>query len=341
MSVVLRPMRLGEILDRTFQIYKERFWVFVGLSLLPAAGMTLLQFLNLFRWKINIPNDLLHILGINLGYVAYLIGEYHCSLFFHALVWPALAMAASRAYLGDQPGIWQSVRACGARWKSWIGLALLLQLGVVILAEVAAVALLIGAAALAAWLSKESETFMDPFMTCMTGLLIIAGYVSSLWLGTLYLGAVPAWCNEGLGLRKTFKRSRTLMHKSRWRVLILRFIPVTMILVLDVAASASIRLAAIYASRALHRPLWHYFHVYMSIYLVCEGIISALLTPVFPIALTLLYYDQRIRKEGFDIELMMQTAGMHAPEAAPVAVPAADTEEARPAAAVPLEGAGA
>ncbi|HEY3705515.1 MAG TPA: hypothetical protein VGL22_10670 [Terracidiphilus sp.] len=27
MNQALRPMRLGEILDRTFHIYRERFWV--------------------------------------------------------------------------------------------------------------------------------------------------------------------------------------------------------------------------------------------------------------------------------------------------------------------------
>jgi hypothetical protein len=36
------------------------------------------------------------------------------------------------------------------------------------------------------------------------------------------------------------------------------------------------------------------------------------LIPVFPIALTLFYYDQRIRQEAFDIERMMEAAGMNA-----------------------------
>jgi hypothetical protein len=43
---------------------------------------------------------------------------------------------------------------------------------------------------------------------------------------------------------------------------------------------------------------------------------SILVAPLFPIALTLLYYDQRMRREGFDIEWMMNAAGMHAPESA-------------------------
>ena len=36
---------------------------------------------------------------------------------------------------------------------------------------------------------------------------------------------------------------------------------------------------------------------------------TSLIVPMFPLALTLLYYDARIRKEGFDIELMAQQVG--------------------------------
>jgi hypothetical protein len=34
------------------------------------------------------------------------------------------------------------------------------------------------------------------------------------------------------------------------------------------------------------------------------------LRPVYGIALVLFYYDQRIRKEGYDIEWMMEQAGL-------------------------------
>jgi hypothetical protein len=34
---------------------------------------------------------------------------------------------------------------------------------------------------------------------------------------------------------------------------------------------------------------------------------------LYSIALTLFYYDQRIRREGYDIERMMEAAGLNAP----------------------------
>jgi hypothetical protein len=48
------------------------------------------------------------------------------------------------------------------------------------------------------------------------------------------------------------------------------------------------------------------------------GLIAALVfTPYGYIVLTLLYYDQRVRREGFDVERMMEAAGLDA-NAAPL-----------------------
>jgi hypothetical protein len=42
----------------------------------------------------------------------------------------------------------------------------------------------------------------------------------------------------------------------------------------------------------------------------------ALIKPIYSIGLVLFYYDQRIRKEGYDIEWMMQAAGLTPPAVA-------------------------
>jgi hypothetical protein len=63
------------------------------------------------------------------------------------------------------------------------------------------------------------------------------------------------------------------------------------------------------------------------------AIITALITPIFPIAATLFYYDQRIRHGGFDIDWMMNRAGMNAPVAAePAVVPVVAAEAGEPSA---------
>jgi hypothetical protein len=44
---------------------------------------------------------------------------------------------------------------------------------------------------------------------------------------------------------------------------------------------------------------------------------NAFVGPIYATGLTLFYYDQRVRKEGFDIEWMMQAAGWTVRPAAP------------------------
>jgi hypothetical protein len=57
-----------------------------------------------------------------------------------------------------------------------------------------------------------------------------------------------------------------------------------------------------------------------------DFLLTVVLGPLFPIALTLIYYDQRIRKEGYDIERMMDAAGLNA--SAVAAAVASDSAEA-------------
>jgi hypothetical protein len=52
---------------------------------------------------------------------------------------------------------------------------------------------------------------------------------------------------------------------------------------------------------------------------VVSSIISVLILPIMSIALTLAYYDQRVRKEAFDIENLMNLLGEPKPAAAQAA----------------------
>src|ERR1700756_2149517 len=43
----LRPLSTGEVLDRTFQLYRSRFALFAGLAMLPAAVSVVMQTVRL------------------------------------------------------------------------------------------------------------------------------------------------------------------------------------------------------------------------------------------------------------------------------------------------------
>jgi hypothetical protein len=49
---------------------------------------------------------------------------------------------------------------------------------------------------------------------------------------------------------------------------------------------------------------------------VLQALVNTLVTPFMSIAITLAYYDQRVRKEAFDIESMMSLLGVPGPVAA-------------------------
>lgn len=50
-------------------------------------------------------------------------------------------------------------------------------------------------------------------------------------------------------------------------------------------------------------------------YVIVNFALQTLITPAYVIALVLFYYDQRVRGEGYDIEWMMEQAGLTVPEA--------------------------
>jgi hypothetical protein len=81
-------------------------------------------------------------------------------------------------------------------------------------------------------------------------------------------------------------------------------------------------------------PAW-----YAISYQVVVQLSSILLTPVWMLGLSLLYVDERVRHEGYDIELMAarrlgEIPRLYGGQSAPIA-PALVTENARPATAPP------
>jgi hypothetical protein len=55
--------------------------------------------------------------------------------------------------------------------------------------------------------------------------------------------------------------------------------------------------------------------------MVASDVMQILIVPLQPVVLTLLYYDLRIRKEGFDIEMLAAELGLPAPASPAVATP--------------------
>ena len=77
-----------------------------------------------------------------------------------------------------------------------------------------------------------------------------------------------------------------------------------------------LRLVVISVIRSVHAR-WVAYILYPILSQTMNTALAALIGPIYPIALTLFYYDQRIRREGYDIERMMDTAGLIVPAPPP------------------------
>ena len=87
-------MTLGEILDRTFEIYRKRFLHFAGIAALPAVVMLALHSADIAWWHterllgaLERGEDILWSWTVAYGY--YHISSFSMLLFFPALVAPA------------------------------------------------------------------------------------------------------------------------------------------------------------------------------------------------------------------------------------------------------------
>jgi hypothetical protein len=100
------------------------------------------------------------------------------------------------------------------------------------------------------------------------------------------------------------KRSIELSLGSRGRIFVLG------LLVYAVRTLLGILFGFPMIALALKHPGQPLPMLWMVVAQIGSFLTSALIGPIYSTGLTLFYYDQRIRKEGFDIEWMMQAAGL-------------------------------
>src|ERR1700758_2168455 len=99
----LRPLSTGEVLDRTFQLYRSRFALFAGLAMLPAGVSVITQTVRLLysahqSVQIHTGANLLRVQVITavLTFVSMVI-----SLVLYGITQAATTWAVSAVYLGE------------------------------------------------------------------------------------------------------------------------------------------------------------------------------------------------------------------------------------------------
>jgi hypothetical protein len=126
-------------------------------------------------------------------------------------------------------------------------------------------------------------------------LLVIPGVLWAL----KYSLAIPVTVLEGTDLHGTKIRSDELTKGSRWRILGIYALLLGFTSVVSGCFNFALGLGS-----PLH-PDVTFTSLKYALTAGSEFLSGSLVTPLLTIGLTLLYYDERVRKEGFDLELMM------------------------------------
>jgi len=317
MTANLRPMNLGEILDRTLQIYRAKLLVFVGIAAIPALVMISIETANRIWWGLtpepfdgNIPLALLQ-------WTLYLTALYQVALLLHLLVWPAITCLSSQLYFGENPTLTAATFCGNAHWKSWLRMAIASWGVVLIFPELATAGPAIGILYLLSEVLKVESNTMDKLADLIFYLSFTIGYLIFYWMSSALFFAVPVKSLEELSVRKSLRRSWTLSRGCRLKTIFLRLALVFTGWILNLSLSTVLFLVVRWIIQSFGVWRYYYRNIYTGIGFLAAFTASTLIGPIFPIALTLFYYDQRIRSEGYDIEKMMEAAGMNPPVTTP------------------------
>jgi hypothetical protein len=279
-------MPLPELLDELFRLYRRYFPVIAGLSVLlvvPGLLTSLLSgsyrsnSLGLLITYVNSGStavlqriqDLQAQQNPGWGLLGGLIG-----LIIVPFVAAGIYRAAIDAAQGQAITIGSVLRGILARyWAVW---GYLLLLG------------LIFAGITIVW----AVTFIVPPI----GLLLVFAWLAVVcWLGVRWAVGLPALLAEGIGPVRAMRRSWNLVSGMWWRTFGILLLTGLVYVVITLA------LFALFGGIAALIPALSE-DVRSAIATAGTALSDALIAPVFPILLTLLYFDLRVRKEGLDLD---------------------------------------
>lgn len=308
MTTPLRPLSTGELLDRTFNLYRNNFMLFAGIAVLAAlifvAALVLLLALgfSVSTPGANVdPRAVLGAFAIYFGVIAifYTFGA--------SLAMGATIHAVSRVHLGQPGSIGESYRKVLPRVGRIILIVLSIigrMLGMFLLTYLALIPMSFIVIMIASALAG-----LGVFGRILMGILgigiIVTVYGLVIRVYLKYSLAVQASLLEDLRVRDSLDRSSFLTQGSLWRIFLIFLL--MGILALALAFVLQFPVGLFFRDGSMAATVLGFTATFLA---------YTISFPISTIAISLLYYDQRVRKEAFDLQLMMESLEQKADPAA-------------------------
>jgi hypothetical protein len=254
-------MSLGELLDRSFFLYRKHFVLFVGIVAIPHLFLLAFQLIGVTV----IPKMLTSVPALTFIWTLATLVLY---LAVVATAQGATVIAVSKVHLGRETSVSDSLSLIKGRilYLSLIMIGVGIGIGVGFI------------------------------------LLVIPGII----LGLMWAITIPVAVLEDTGLRDSTSRSAELTKGSRGRIFVIYFLFMVLTYIVYVLWEIPILMAMGAFARGHNPagalPVWTQIAFPVGTFFT-----QCLVSPLLTIALSLFYYDQRVRKEAFDLQLMMST----------------------------------
>jgi hypothetical protein len=293
MRAELRPSSLGEILDRTAQMYRSHFLLYFGIAGISYAGILVLSLLAdvLFHSRAHTNTRVFIGLSAGVGIVIALL-----TILPVAIAMAAVMHAVARNYLGQTCTIREAYVNVGRRWYRYILILVAMDTYAVLPIAVLMGIMIVPAVFLPAGVSRG----------IIVGLMVIvmlAGMCVAVWWLLRWALSVPASLMENLTVHRALKRSSVLTKGGIGRIFVMLLLVVAVMMVIQYAIQIPMFIL-LWKSRGVPTLTTQIAASFGS------SFSGAFVLPIYSIALTLFYYDQRIRKEGYDVEWLMEQAAL-------------------------------
>jgi hypothetical protein len=279
----LRPLSLGELLDRTFSLYRSHFLLFLGISAIPRVFVLLIQLAQTLLSPAtgvfsvppnpNLPGQFPVFSPTGIAYAAVFgFAAVVASVLASMLSQGATVFAVSDLYLGSPTTLSGAFRRVRGELGTIFGVAVLGGLAVI------------------------------------GGLILFI--IPGIYLALRLAIGVQAAVLENIGPRSALSRSWALTQDNAGRVFLVYFLYGCLLYGAIALFGVPFGVGVVLAKN--NPDLVRMFTLLTQ---VGSFIAEALAIPFATIAMSLFYYDMRVRKEGFDLQVMMNPAGGVAPAA--------------------------